>query len=305
MTGRAVLVVGGTGFIGSDIAAALAARGDEVTIASRSGAGADEPLGIATVPRIVGDYADGGLTEAELETFDAVVMAAGQDIRHVADGDEDAAFWDRMQRVGVPAFAARAKRAGVGRFVQIGSYYHQLMPALADEVPYVAARRDADEGARELSDHSFAAITLNPPSIVGAKSPRAKRRYARMAAWLRGEADEQQPWAPPGGTNYLSVDSLTQAVLGALDRGEGGKAYLIGDESLSYQEFFQRFVDLSGGTNTVTVRDASNPLQPDRFIVQGRGARIEYEPDSAETELLGYRRHDVARALAEALTSTS
>ena len=297
-----ILVVGGTGFIGADIAATLAARGDEVTLASRTGQGADEPIGIAALPRITGDYADGGLDERKLDGFEAVVMAAGQDIRHVATDDEDAAFWTRVQRVGVPALAARAKRAGVARFVQIGSYYHQLMPELAERVPYVAARRDADDGARALSDDSFAAITLNPPSIVGAKSARAQRRYLRMAAWLRGEADESQPWAPPGGTNYLSVDSLTQAVLGALDRGEGGRAYLLGDESLSYRDYFQRYVDVTGGSTAITVRDESNPMQPDRFIVQGRGAFIAYEPDPADVALLGYRRGDVTRALTEALT---
>jgi hypothetical protein len=38
---------------------------------------------------------------------------------------------------------------------------------------------------------------------------------------------------------------------------------------------------------------------PDRFIVQGRGNVLAYEPDPAETALLGYSRHDVARAVRE------
>jgi hypothetical protein len=40
-------------------------------------------------------------------------------------------------------------------------------------------------------------------------------------------------------------------------------------------------------------------MLPDIAIPQGRGNFIAYEPDAAEVALLGYRRHDVARAVAE------
>ena len=140
------------------------------------------------LPRLVGDYSDGGLSTAELRGFDEVVMAAGQDIRHVDADEEDGTFWDRMQRRGVPALAERARDAGVARFVQIGSYYHQYDPRFADRVPYVAARRDADERTRALTTESFAAITLNPPSIVGAATGRMSEEppgsETRVTAWV-------------------------------------------------------------------------------------------------------------------------
>jgi len=290
--------VGGTGMIGSTIARHLADRGDTVTIGSRRGPQEGDPEQIAGMPRLLGDYAEGGFTAAELAPYDAVVMSAGQDIRHVRAEDESAEFWNRMQSQGVPAFAARAKDAGVARFVQIGSYYHHLHPDLAESVPYVAARKEADEGARALSDENFASITLNPPSIVGVATPRARRRFEKMAAWLRGESGVT-PWAPPGGTNYMSVLSLAQATAGALDRGEGGRAYLVGDESLTFRDYFQRIVDLTGGDVHLEVHDEEHPLQPDRFIVQGRGATIAYEPDPEDVARLGYQRQDVTRALRE------
>lgn len=293
-----VLVVGATGMIGSHLAADLLARGDQVTVMSRRGPSDRDPSAVAGLPRLLGDYTDAEASPRELEGFDAVVFAAGNDIRHVAEGDDDAAFWERTQSGGVPRFAARAKAAGVARFVQLGSYYHQLNPQWAEQLPYVAARRDADEGARVLSDDSFASMTLNPPSIVGADE-RALRRYARMFAWTRGELDEPALFAPPGGTNYMSVRSLSQAVLGALDRGEGGRAYLVGDQNLTYREYFQLLADAAGSSAVIEERDEEHPFQPDRFIVQGRGAVISFEPDAAEQELLGYDRDDVARALAE------
>ncbi|MGV9193816.1 NAD-dependent epimerase/dehydratase family protein [Microbacterium sp. MC2] len=296
-----ILVVGATGMIGSHIAADLAARGDVVTAMSRREPSDRDPSAIAGLPRIVGDYTEDA-APAELEAFDAIVFAAGNDIRHVPANQEDAAFWERTQSGGVPRFAARAKQAGVGTFVQIGSYYHQLHPEWAERVPYVAARRDADVRARALSDEGFAAITLNPPSIVGADEKNL-RRFARMISWVRGELEEPALFAPPGGTNYMSVRSLSQAVQGALDAGEAGRAYLVGDRNFTYREYFQALADAAGSDRTVVEIDQEHPYQPDRFIVQGRGAVISYEPDEAETALLGYDRDDVDRALAEIVTA--
>lgn len=297
-----VLVVGATGMIGSHVAADLADRGDRATVMARREPSDRDPRAVEGMPRIIGDYTTAGLEPRVLEGFDAIVFAAGNDIRHVPAEQEDAGFWERTQSVGVPRFAAVAKAAGVGRFVQIGSYYHQLHPEWADRIPYVAARRDADERTRALSGEGFAAITLNPPSIVGADE-RGVRRFARMIAWTRGELDEPDLFAPPGGTNYMSVRSLSQAVQGALDAGEPGRAYLVGDRNLTYREYFQLLADAAGSGRVIEERDQEHPFQPDRFIVQGRGAVIAYETDPAETALLGYAQDDVERALAEIVSA--
>lgn len=296
MTDR-VLVVGGTGLLGSAVAGHLAARGDAVTVMSRRAAGEGDPRAVLGMPRLVADYAAEEFDERVLRGFDSVVFAAGADIRHLpADAEEDV-FWRNAQIEGVPRFAARAASAGVGRFVQLGSYYHHLHPEWASSLPYVAARQAADERTRALTRDGFAAITLNPPSIVGALPGRSLRGWARMIAWVRGELAQPELFAPPGGTNYMSLRSLAQAVAGALTRGEPGRAYLIGDVNLSYRGYFQLLADVAGSGRVIPVRDEEQPFQPDRFIVQGRGRTIAYEPDEAEVGLLGYTRDDVAEAL--------
>lgn len=294
-----ILVVGGTGMIGSHIAERLAARGDDVTVMSRKEASDRDPKAIAGIPRIAGDYTASDFPVSALEGFGSVVFAAGNDIRHVAAGDDDDAFWRKVQTEGVPAFAARAKQAGVGRFVQIGSYYHQLHPEWAENDAYIAARKGADDGTRALAGDGFAPITLNPPSIVGVIPEKAPRHFAKMLAWVRGELESPELYGPAGGTNYMSVRSLAEAVEGALARGEAGKAYLVGDANLRYHEYFQLLADASGGGRVIVERDEPHPFQPDRFIVQGRGNAIAYEPDAGETELLGYQRGDVRRAVEE------
>jgi nucleoside-diphosphate-sugar epimerase len=286
------LVIGGTGMIGCHAATLLHERGHEVTIAGRSAPAEVSP--VAGFPLLLGDYSDGGLTERELRGFDAVVFAAGQDVRHVKPEEADAAFWERYQSGGVPRLLERAKRAGVRRAVQVGSYYHMVRPDLGETNPYVRARQLADDRSRELADADFNVSTLNPPSIVGMIPGRGARSFAKMLAWGRGElADRVPDFAPPGATNYMSVRSLAEAIAGALESARPGAAYLVGDRNLSYRDYFQLIFDLAGAGRTLETRDESHPFLPDSMIVPGRGAVISYEPDPAVVDLLDYRRGDV------------
>lgn len=293
-----ILVIGGTGMIGANTALFLREHGDDVTVAGRGALPEESP--VADFPLLVGDYTVPSFTREQLSGFDAVVFAAGQDPRHrtAADRDDDE-FWAATQSVGVPRFAELVRQAGVGRFVQIGSYYHQIRPDLATTNPYVAARQAADERARALADDSFTVCTLNPPSIIGVMPGASTHRYRRMVSWAAGREPGIPDFAPVGGTNYMSARSLAQAVRGAVHSGDSGTAYLVGDENLEYRQFFQLMVDAAGGDRTIPARDQSHPLLSDAAIVQGRGNTLAYEPDADETRLLGYDRNDCARAVAE------
>ncbi|WP_226437893.1 NAD-dependent epimerase/dehydratase family protein [Rhodococcus yananensis] len=291
-----ILLIGGTGMIGTHAALTLRDHGDDVTLAGRGPVADDCP--VADFPFVVGDYTVPSFTRDELAGFDAVVFAAGQDPRHMGTDDDARVFWETTQTVGVPRFAQRVKESGVGRFVQVGSYYHQVRPDIAETDPYVAARKAADEGARALADDEFSVCTLNPPSILGVVPGVSARRYRTMVSWAAGNQPQIPDFAPPGGTNYMSARSLAQAIRGAVHHGESGRAYLVGDENLEYRAFFQMMVDAAGGGREITVKDEPHPLLPDAAIVQGRGNTLSYEPDSAETAVLGYDRGDCARAVA-------
>lgn len=290
-----ILIIGGTGMIGAHAALHLREHGDDVTIAARGEIPGNSP--VAGFPLLTGDYTVPTFTREQLSGFDGIVFSAGQDVRHKKTDDDPQKFWADTQIEGVPRFAELAKQAGVGRFVQVGSYYHQLRPDLADNNPYIAARKAADEGARALADESFSVCTLNPPSIIGAVSGASARRYRRMVSWAAGNEPEIPDFAPTGGTNYMSAASLAQAIRGALVDGESGAAYLIGDQNLSYRQFFQMMVDAAGGAREITERDEQHPLLPDAAIIQGRGNTLAYEPDTGEVRRLGYTRNDCARAV--------
>jgi len=291
-----VLVVGGTGALGGHTAIHLAAQGHAVSVGGRSPA--DPATAMAAMPFVAGDYVAGDFTAERLAGFDWVVFAAGNDPRHVPPGSDFAAFLQRANHEAVPAFFAACRQAGVKRAIQLGSYYHQAEPRLLESSGYIRSRQAACEGARAQAAPGFDVISINAPFMVGAVPGLPSAIFGPYVAWAKGHI-AIEAYAPPGGTNFMSFRSLSEAISGALERGTPGAAYLVGDENLAFRDYFQLFFDAVGSGTRVAERDAELPLLPDVAIPQGRGNWVRVNPDPAEVALLGYRRSDIAAAVAE------
>ncbi|WP_353227336.1 NAD-dependent epimerase/dehydratase family protein [Novosphingobium sp.] len=291
-----VLVVGGTGALGGHAALHLADAGHDVTITGR-GEGAHPATPLADLAYLRGDYVAGDFTPDRLTGFDWVVFAAGNDPRHVPPGEDFGEWLIRANHVALPAFFAAAREAGVSRAVQLGSFYAQAAPELVAGNVYIQSRLAACEGAHAESRPGFDVISVNAPFMVGTVPGLPSAIFEPYTQWAKGLIPIPA-YAPTGGTNFMSFRSLSQAIEGALERGEPGKAYLVGDENLSFAQYFQLFFDAVGRSDVhVEALDQELPLLPDVAIPQGRGNFIRYEPDTGETALLGYQRHDVADAV--------
>lgn len=291
-----VLVVGGTGALGGHAAIHLAGRGHDVTIGGRNPANPATPM--AAMPFLKGDYVAGDFTPERLAGFDWVVFAAGNDPRHIPQDADFVAFLHQANHVAVPAFFAACREAGVKRAVQLGSYYHQASPELIAGNPYIQSRKAACEGARAQASDSFGVVSVNAPFMVGSVPGLPSMIFEPYVQWAQGKLPIPA-YGPAGGTNFMSFRSLSEAIEGALERGESGKAYLVGDEDLSFTEYFQLFFDAAGNATRLEERDEQHPLLPDIAIPQGRGNWVRVAPDPAEVALLGYRRGDVASAVAD------
>jgi nucleoside-diphosphate-sugar epimerase len=287
-----ILVVGGTGLIGAHAALHLQSLGHAVTIAARKPSEVPE---LARLPFLACDYLDPGST-TDLRGFDALVFAAGNDIRHVPPGADEAAHWQRANVEGVPRFFARARDAGVRRAIHIGSFYPQAAPHLVDRSSYVRGRKLSCDGVRALNSPTFAVCSLNAPFVAGVVPGLVVPGLAAHAAYAWGRFPNLPVYAMPGGVNFISTDSLSDAVAGALERGTPGKAYLLGDENLSFEDYFGELFRAAGRKEPVPVIDQEHPMLPDAILYAGRGGTIHYEPDPEEVRQLGYRRKD-ARAV--------
>lgn len=292
-----ILVVGGTGLIGGHAALRLKSEGHEVAIAARKPA--PQGTGMAKLSYHHIDYVEEEPDGSLLAQFDAIVFAAGNDVRHApVDAAAQATHWQRANAQAVPRFFAAAKAAGVRHGVLIGSFYPQAAPHLVETNSYVASRLAADQGARALADDNFHAVVLNGPFVMGHVPGLIVPAYQAMAAWGMGHLQHLGRYTIPGGVNVISTDTLSDAIVGALARGQNGKAYLIGDQNLSFKDYFELFFKAAGDDEPLEIRDQEHPLLPDFAILAGRGNSIYYDTDPAEIAELGYRQNDVARTIA-------
>jgi nucleoside-diphosphate-sugar epimerase len=288
-----ILIVGGTGMIGGHAALHLRAKGHQVTVAGRHPPAAGTPLAELEFLRL--DFIADDPPEDRLREFDTMVFAAGNDIRHVPKG---ASYYEHVHyanAVAQPRFFAAARDAGIRQLVNIGSFYPHVAPRLMENNPYMRSRQAAHEGMRALMGDRFRVISIDAPFVVGAV-PGLKTMFEAYVRYAEGRLGALPIFAPPGGVNFISTASLSEAVEHALERGDNGKAYLVGDENLTLQQFFGAFFE-AVGKPPPPVLDQEHPLLPDVALPWGRGNNLFFGPDPADVALLEYRRNDVLRTI--------
>ncbi|MDG2048318.1 MAG: NAD-dependent epimerase/dehydratase family protein [Halioglobus sp.] len=280
-----VLVVGGTGLIGGDIALYLTSRGHEVTIMARKPSTAPS---LAALPFMRGDYVNDTFGDEQLSGFDGLVFAAAADIRNMpVDGSiEPAAFYSEVNDVAVPRFIAAARDSGISRTVYIGTFYPQIAPERIGICPYVTSRHNTDAAVRALSSAAFNVCSLNAPWVLGHIDGLDLPHIKALVAYAKGQLVDLPVFAPPGGTNHISAHSIAVATLAALERGESGKAYLLGDENISWKHYLELWFAAAGNPQELQVKKDEHPLLPSVIMFAGAGATIHYE--AAASEQLGY-----------------
>ncbi len=69
-----ILIVGGTGMIGTHLATHLREQGNDVSLAARTPPGPESA--VSGLPVLLRDYSQDGFSVADLEEFEAVVLPA-------------------------------------------------------------------------------------------------------------------------------------------------------------------------------------------------------------------------------------
>lgn len=236
-------VTGGTGFVGSNLVAALLDRGIEVRVLRRatSPMAALEGLDFQTC---IGDVLDGvdALTEAMTDCDWVFHTAAVSD------------YWryrtqTRLYRTNVDGtrdMAEAARRAGVKRFVYTSSIAALGVPRRGQELvetdefnirprrfPYGHSKHLAEAVLREAVAAGLPAVIVNPSVVIG------PRDVNRIASAMIVEAQRGRlRVAAPGGTNFVSVDDVVAGHIAAAERGRIGERYILGGENLLFREAF-------------------------------------------------------------------
>ena len=288
-----VLIVGGTGLTGATTARYLKEQGHHVTLMSRS-----QPANPALqdFPFIAANYIEDDVPAEKLSGFDWLVFAAGADIRMLPEGEDPAAFFPRANAEAIPRFFRRAREAGIKRAAYLGTYYPQVVPEKIDTDVYVRSRHDADEAIRAMSCDDFVVCSINAPFIIGTFPGVVDAHLAALVQYVAGQIEGLSPVAPGGGVVHITAQSLAEALAGALLRGESGKAYLVGDQYLDWQDYFQQFSNAVGRSDDIAVSTEEHPMLPDMILYAGRNAVVDYEPYNAP---LDYGTGRIAASIAE------
>jgi len=244
-------VTGGTGFVGSNLVAALLDRGIEVRVLRRATSPMAALEGLDCETRI-GDVNDG------VEALTAA-MADCDWVFHTAAISD---YWryrtqTRLYRTNVEGtrdMAAAALRAGVQRFVYTSSLAALGIPERGHHLvetdefnirprqfPYGHSKHLSEVQLRDAVAAGLPAVTVNPSVVIG------PRDVNRIASAMLVEAQRGRLWfAAPGGTNFVSVDDVVAGHIAAAERGRVGERYILGGENLPLREVFAAANELFG-----------------------------------------------------------
>jgi dihydroflavonol-4-reductase len=243
------LVTGGTGFIGSHVARALAARGDELRLLIRRGA-RTEHLADLDYGRVTGDVTDRRAVRRAMKGVDRVFHVAGTTSLRVADHDR---VFD-VNLGGTRNVLEAAYDAGVERMVHTSSVA-AIGPALpgktADEtqpftagelgIAYVNAKHEAEVEALRYAAKGLDVVCVNPTFVLGPDAPTRS-----SMGLVRRFLSRQIPVYVDGGLNIVDVRDVATGHLLADEKGKAGERYILGGRNFTLQRLFADLSRISG-----------------------------------------------------------
>jgi NADH dehydrogenase len=224
------LVVGGTGFLGSQVCRELASQGKPVAAMVRDADNASKvgPLLDAGVRVVQGDLKDPASVGQACQGMEAVVSTASASISH-QQGDNITS----VDRDGQMALIDAAKGAGVSRFVFIS-----FSSNLTTEAPLTTAKRDVE---RHLADSGVPYTILRCGFLMEIMvNPLVGFDAANGTAVVYGSGET--------GLSLVSIDDVARMVALCLERPEtaGTTIDFGGPEVVTQHEIVHIFEDVSG-----------------------------------------------------------
>ncbi len=244
---KRVVIIGGTGFLGQHAAREFLRRGWQVTAiglppARQTGA----PAGEITTFLIDLEKTSRADLLKILRGHEALVFAAGMDDRVLHKKPAYPQF--HHANVEMPVRILKlAKEAGIDRAVVLGSYFahfHRLWPQLelARHHPYIRSRVEQENTLTSLPGMDVRVLEL--PYIFG-EVPGGRPLWYPLVQYMR-----KSPilFYMKGGSACITARTAGLAIVGAVEYGQAGKCYPIGDENLTWTELLRRLARADGRT---------------------------------------------------------
>ena len=266
------LVTGGTGFVGSHVARALANAGYQVRILRRNTSRLDLVQDIAC-EHIIGDVMDPASLDEAMQEVDWVFHVAA-----VADywrSDPDLIY--RVNVDGTGNVLQAAERNGVQRVIFTSSaaamgYRDDFRPV--DETvrfnydqhltPYGHSKFLAEAEVYRAIRRGLDCVIVNPTVITGP----GDLNQISSSVVLEAARGNVPPTVPPGGITVIDVRDVANAHIAAAERGRTGERYLLGAVDLTHKAWFRLIADVVGRKMT-TIPISESVIQLAAYAVDG------------------------------------
>jgi nucleoside-diphosphate-sugar epimerase len=245
-----VLLTGGTGFLGKNVARALVGRGHEVRLLAREGSNL---TGLPAGDIVRGDVCDAASLRRAAEGCQAVLHMAALVKMWVPERE----VFDRVNVEGLRAALAASEAVGArlvytSSFMAIGPTGAQ--PADESQIhsghsfrnDYERTKAHADVIAREAAAAGRDVVLLYPGVVYGPGDRTAGNIVVNMIAdHLRGRfpgiiGPGDRLWS------YAFVEDVAAGHVDALEKGRAGERYLLAGENVSMNDFFRLLAEASG-----------------------------------------------------------
>ncbi|MBI5958323.1 MAG: SDR family NAD(P)-dependent oxidoreductase [Chloroflexi bacterium] len=246
------LVTGGTGFVGSHIARALAEKGYQVRILRRTTSRLDAVANI-DCEHMIGDVNDYESLLAAMDGIDWVFHVAA-----IADyWRSDPAHIYHVNVDGTHEVLRAAKAKGVKRVIFTSSaasmgYADRLHPVNENVrfnwdqhlTPYGHSKFLAEAEVYRAIREGLDCVILNPAVIIGP----GDLNQISSSVVLEMARGHVPPTLPPGGTTVIDVRDVAAAHIAAAERGRTGERYLLGAVDVTHKAWTRLTAQAVGRT---------------------------------------------------------
>ncbi len=245
-----ILVTGGTGFIGSNLAAVLSQQGYNVRILRRTSSNLSN---IATLPieHHIGDVRDPESLRSAIRGCDTVFHTAAM-----------VSFWKPVRRlqveinvVGTKNVVEACLQENVERLVHtssIAAIGHPANGMLADESTpfnwpqadngYKNSKHMAESEITKGVERGLDAVMVNPGVVIGPGDV-----HFNGGKIIRSVKKHQALFHIKGGMNVVFVGDVVAGHISAALKGRTGERYILGGENLTHKQAFQITAEVVGG----------------------------------------------------------
>ena len=243
------LVTGGSGFLGSHLVRALAARGDELRLLARRSSSLDH-LDEVEFERTIGDITDRRAVRRAMKGVERVFHVAGR--TSLRAGDRSAVFDTNLRGARIvfeEALAAKVER--VVHTSTVGAIGVAKPHATADEtspfeighlgLAYVNSKHEAELEAFRLAAHGLPVVIVNPSFVLGPDDP-----SGTSMGLVRRFCLGQIPAYVDGALNIVDVRDVAKGHLLADAKGAVGERYILSGRNFTFDRLFADLARISG-----------------------------------------------------------